>query len=233
MRALSRAGAGGRGRADRHRPAAAHQRARGPARRADAVVRRLAGRRHGSAGVLFRRALHHRRGRASADRRRPEAAETESACATSSPPRSCSRATSTPAAPRRKRRRPRWRTMTRPTSKPGFEPDLSVRIRWPAQLGLLSQVSRTFDTRVSKSRPVVDCRSTARLPGSKEVSVISKNYIDNYKCFIELRVSAGALQLLIGSNGSGKTAVFELPAFATNGFIVEGQTLVPPSRPAR
>ena len=45
--------AGERGRADRHRPAAAHQRPGGPARRAGAHVRRLAGRVTGRPVVYF------------------------------------------------------------------------------------------------------------------------------------------------------------------------------------
>ena len=47
--------------------------------------------------------------------------------ATSSPPRSCSRVTSTPAAPRSRPRRLRWRTMKRPTSGPDERAPASAR----------------------------------------------------------------------------------------------------------
>jgi predicted ATPase len=43
-----------------------------------------------------------------------------------------------------------------------------------------------------------------------EVDVISRIYIDNYNCFVNFEYQPGRLQLLMGSNGTGKTAVFDV-----------------------
>jgi predicted ATPase len=51
--------------------------------------------------------------------------------------------------------------------------------------------------------------------------VISRIYIDNYKCFTNFEYRPGALQLLLGPNGTGKTAVFEVLE-ALRDFILDG-----------
>ena len=76
-------------------------------------VRRVAGRHHGAAGRLFRRTVHHGRGRASAARRRPDAPEAQG------PSRQAGRPDHAPELPRRRLPRdrgcspPRWLIPTR------------------------------------------------------------------------------------------------------------------------
>ena len=40
--------------------------------------------------------------------------------------------------------------------------------------------------------------------------MITRIYIDNYKCFVNFEYQPGHLQLLMGSNGTGKSAVFDV-----------------------
>jgi predicted ATPase len=61
--------------------------------------------------------------------------------------------------------------------------------------------------------------------------VISRIYIDNYKCFSNFEYRPGAMQLLLGPNGTGKTAVFDI-LDALRIFIASGTTSLlafPPS----
>jgi predicted ATPase len=51
--------------------------------------------------------------------------------------------------------------------------------------------------------------------------VISRIYIDNYKCFTNFEYRPGALQLLLGANGTGKTAIYDI-VDALREFIVAG-----------
>ena len=53
--------------------------------------------------------------------------------------------------------------------------------------------------------------------------MISRIYIDNYKCFTNFEYHPGNLQLLLGGNGTGKTAVFEVLELLGS-FLVEGLT---------
>ncbi len=53
--------------------------------------------------------------------------------------------------------------------------------------------------------------------------MISRIYIDNYKCFTNFEYQPGALQLLLGANGTGKTAVFDV-VDTLRDFIVSGTT---------
>ena len=62
--------------------------------------------------------------------------------------------------------------------------------------------------------------------------MISRIYIDNYKCFTNFEYRPGALQLLLGANGTGKTGVFEVLK-ALRGFIVDGTTSLRPFGTAR
>lgn len=64
-----------------------------------------------------------------------------------------------------------------------------------------------------------------------EIAVITRIYIDNYKCFSNFEYRPGALQLLLGENGTGKTAVFDI-LDALRGFLVDGTSSLsafPPS----
>ncbi len=61
--------------------------------------------------------------------------------------------------------------------------------------------------------------------------MISRIYIDNYKCLTNFEYRPGALQLLLGANGTGKTAIFDI-LDAVRGFIVDGTSSLsafPPS----
>ncbi len=52
--------------------------------------------------------------------------------------------------------------------------------------------------------------------------MISSLYIDNYKCFVNFEYQPGLLQLLIGANGTGKTAVFNVLQRLRK-FVVAGE----------
>jgi hypothetical protein len=57
----------------------------------------------------------------------------------------------------------------------------------------------------------------------EDASVISRIYIDNFKCFTNFEYRPGTLHLLLGANGTGKSAIFDiLDALRT--FIVDGTT---------
>lgn len=51
--------------------------------------------------------------------------------------------------------------------------------------------------------------------------MIKRIYIDNYKCFTNFECKLGAVQLLLGRNGSGKTAVFDVLEILRD-FITQG-----------
>jgi energy-coupling factor transporter ATP-binding protein EcfA2 len=51
--------------------------------------------------------------------------------------------------------------------------------------------------------------------------MISRIYIDNFKCFTNFEYRPGALQLLLGANGTGKTAILDV-LDALRGFVVDG-----------
>ncbi|MGP0063841.1 MAG: AAA family ATPase [Isosphaeraceae bacterium] len=53
--------------------------------------------------------------------------------------------------------------------------------------------------------------------------MISKIYIDNYKCFANFAYQPGPLQLLMGVNGTGKTAIFDVLDVLRK-FIVAGKS---------
>ncbi len=53
--------------------------------------------------------------------------------------------------------------------------------------------------------------------------MITRIYVDNYRCFSNFEYAPGALQLLMGANGTGKTAVFDVLETLRD-FIVEGTT---------
>jgi hypothetical protein len=57
---------------------------------------------------------------------------------------------------------------------------------------------------------------------AEEGIVISRIYIDNYKCFVNFEYQPGSLQLLMGANGTGKTAVFNV-LHRLRKFVVAGQ----------
>jgi predicted ATPase len=52
--------------------------------------------------------------------------------------------------------------------------------------------------------------------------MITKIYIDNYKCFVNFEYQPGLLQLLLGPNGTGKSAIFNL-LHRLRKFIVAGE----------
>ncbi len=49
-------------------------------------------------------------------------------------------------------------------------------------------------------------------------------YIDNFKCFVNFEVHLQAIQLVLGSNGSGKTAFFDVLE-SIRDFLTEGNTI--------
>src|SRR5262245_1925644 len=78
--------------------------------------------------------------------------------------------------------------------------------------------------RVERSRPLHSGGILGTVPGQNESAgnrsskgrqpeeggVINRIYIDNYKCFVNFEYHPGSLQLLMGSNGTGKTAVLDI-----------------------
>src|SRR5262245_39327515 len=56
-----------------------------------------------------------------------------------------------------------------------------------------------------------------------EVGMISRIYIDNYKCFTNFEYRPDALQLLLGANGTGKSAIFDI-LDALRQLIIQGTT---------
>ncbi len=52
--------------------------------------------------------------------------------------------------------------------------------------------------------------------------MLERIYIDNYKCLVNFEYRPGALQLLLGGNGSGKSTVFEVLGLL-RAFIVDGE----------
>jgi hypothetical protein len=57
---------------------------------------------------------------------------------------------------------------------------------------------------------------------TEQRSMITKIYIDNYKCFVNFEYQPGPLQLLLGANGTGKTAVFNV-LHRLQKFVVAGE----------
>ena len=100
--------------------------------------------------------------------------------------------------------------------------------------GLLSRcrdLVRWREVRIHTDGLSIDRRAIGiamgRLPQAtcqpEEAALISRIYIDNYKCFTNFEYQPGALQLLLGANGTGKTAVFDV-LDTLREFIVSGTT---------
>ncbi len=54
--------------------------------------------------------------------------------------------------------------------------------------------------------------------------MIDRVYIDNYKCFVNFELQPQAIQLVLGANGSGKTAFFDVLE-SIRDFLTEGNTI--------
>jgi len=59
----------------------------------------------------------------------------------------------------------------------------------------------------------------------KVARVLSRIYIDNFKCFVNFECVIDSFQLLLGENGSGKTALFDLLE-SLGSFVTAGPTAI-------
>ncbi len=63
-----------------------------------------------------------------------------------------------------------------------------------------------MDSACRKKGLQVICRES----GASENAMITRVYVDNYKCMVNFEHSPASLQLVFGENGSGKSTVFEI-----------------------
>lgn len=62
--------------------------------------------------------------------------------------------------------------------------------------------------------------------------MLTRVYVDNYRCLVNFSCTLGARQLILGSNGSGKSTLFEVLALLRD-FCIRGEAADRESSPAR